>query len=90
MLKITEAKVLEQCQIFLAFSDGIEGTLDLSDLAGRGVFQKLRDPDFMDQLYIDRESGTIAWPGGLDLDPVVLYSKISHKPIEESLHRYYA
>jgi hypothetical protein len=90
MLKITEAKALEQCQVFLAFSDGMNGTLDLSDIAGRGVFKKLTDPNFMRLLYIDRETGTIAWPGGLDLDPVVLYSKISHRPIEESLKRYYA
>jgi hypothetical protein len=90
MLKITEAKPIASDQLYLSFSDGIEGTLDLNYLLERGVFQKLKDPEFLKQVYIDRESGTIAWPGGLDLDPVVLYSKISHRPIEESLSHYYA
>lgn len=90
MLKITEAKIVDAYQLFLAFSDGTSGTMDLANLAGRGVFQKLKDQRFLRSLYIDRESETVAWPGGLDLDPVVLYSKISGRPIEESLRRYYA
>jgi hypothetical protein len=53
----------------------MNGILDLSDLAGRGVFEKLTDPDFMRQLYIDRETGTIAWPGGLDLDRLCFIPK---------------
>ncbi len=90
MLRITEARAVDNKAIFLAFSDGMKGTLDLSDLLGRGVFRKLKEPGFLKKLYVDPESGTIAWPGGLDLDPVVLYSKISHRPIEESLRHYYA
>ena len=90
MLKITEAKAISHSELHLSFSDGIEGTLDLNYLIGRGVFAKLKDPTFMKQVFIDPESGTIAWPGGLDLDPVVLYSKISQRSIEESLNHYYA
>lgn len=90
MLRITEAKVETPYMLEVAFSDGVHGCMNLRELSERGVFRALRNETFQRKLYIDAESGTITWPGGLDLDPVVLYSRISGRSIEEALHRYYA
>ena len=38
MKKITEASAQKAFTLFLRFDDGTSGVVDLSDLAGRGVF----------------------------------------------------
>jgi len=34
MHRILEARTTEQCKLWLPFSDGVEGEVDLSDMAG--------------------------------------------------------
>lgn len=38
-----------------------------------GVLKQLEDPQFFEQVHVDKELGTITWPGELDLDPGNLY-----------------
>jgi len=33
----------------------------------------LADPEFFAQVRVDDELGTVAWPNGADLDPLVLH-----------------
>ncbi len=51
-----------------------------ADLAG--VFEPLRDLSRFREVRIHPEFGTVAWAGGADLDPDVLYSLVTGKPIE--------
>lgn len=37
------------------------------------VFEPLRDPQLFAQVEVDSESGTVRWPTGADLDPIVVY-----------------
>ena len=73
--RITKARALTPFLIELRFTDGFQGTVDLSPWirGARGVFAALQDPDFFSQVFVDHEAGTIAWPNGADLDPDVLY-----------------
>lgn len=82
MYKIKEVKPLENCRIFIRFSDGKEGTVDLSDMKGKGVFTAWSDKDVFYAVKIDEESGTVVWPGGIDLCPDVLYSEVAGKTFE--------
>lgn len=77
MHKIVEAAPVGNYKIKVRFSDNKEGIVDLSDLAGKGVFSAWKNPSVFNSLYIDKEAHTVAWPGGIDLCPDVLYSKIS-------------
>ena len=62
----------------LRFDDGAEGELDfLSSMAFEGVFEPLRDPTYFAQVRVDPEAGTIVWPNGADLDPLVLHSRVT-------------
>lgn len=61
----------------LTFDDGTQGQVDVSDLVSFvGVFEPLRDPSVFRQARVDADVGTVAWPNGADLDPLVLYAKI--------------
>ncbi len=73
--RITRVAVPAPFRVALGFTDGSQGTVDLTPwIAGkRGVFAALQDPDFFAQVRVDPEAGTIVWPNGADLDPDVLY-----------------
>ena len=65
----------------LCFEDDVEGVVDLASLSFRGVFAQLQDLAYFRQVRVDKELGTVVWPNGADLDPDVLYSQITGKPI---------
>ena len=70
----------------LTFDDGSEGELDLrSQIAFTGVFEGLRDETEFKKVRVNSEIGTIQWPNGADLDPIVLYAAVTGKPITEIL-----
>ncbi len=81
MCRVEEVKALPDYKLYLKFSDGVEGTADLSDLVGKGVFSAWRDKKFFDSVYVDAESHTVAWPGEIDLCPDRLYMEITGKDV---------
>ena len=67
----------EGFRVWVRFEDGTEGEADLSDLAGRGVFRRwTENPAEFREVSVDSESGTLIWPGGLDVAPDRLYSDV--------------
>ncbi|MGC9946360.1 MAG: DUF2442 domain-containing protein [Bryobacteraceae bacterium] len=83
MLKnIVAAKTLGDYRLHLRFEDGVEGVLDFaSHLSFRGVFDPLRDPAYFARVRVDPELGTLVWPNGADLDPDVLYARVTGTPV---------
>jgi len=63
--------------VWIRFEDGLEGELSLAHLVGRGVFAAWEDEAEFRKVVIDAESGTIAWPGGLDVAPDALYQRLA-------------
>lgn len=74
---VTEVETRGRYRIWLRFEDGLEGEVDVSELAGKGVFEAWIKPGFFERAYVDEESGTVAWPGGLDLAPDRLHSDLA-------------
>ena len=87
MKRIKEVKPLPSFRVWIRFHDGVEGVIDLSDLAGKGIFSKWNDKEYFNSVHIDSESHTITWPGGIDLCPDTLYAEITGKDIASFLKK---
>jgi len=82
MLKPIEVKPLKNYRLYIKFSDGVEGEVDLSEFAGKGVFSLWNDYSKFEQVHIG-SSGEIAWNENLDIDSDNIYMKITGKKVEE-------
>jgi hypothetical protein len=58
------------------FEDGIKGQIIFNPSRFRGVFKSLEDENTFNKVFVDRETGAIAWENGLDLAPDVMYDQI--------------
>jgi hypothetical protein len=69
----------------LEFSDGREGDVDFGDefVGAPGRLGRLADQAFFGKVYLDTESGTIAWPNEIEFDPIVLYCEATGTPIKK-------
>src|SRR5438105_1573921 len=81
MMKVIEVKPLSGYRIWLSYADGITGEVDLSHLAGRGVFKVWADRKVFEGVHIDH-SGAIAWSEDIDLCPDALYLRLTGKGID--------
>jgi hypothetical protein len=70
---VTSVEVLGHYRLRLGFSDDSTREVDLTGELHGPVFEPLGDPDFFGQVRVDPELGTITWPNGADLDPLVLH-----------------
>lgn len=60
-------------KIQVAFSDGVEGTVDFSEWLHGPVFEPLKDLAYFSRFFI--EGGTIAWPNGADVAPETVHER---------------
>jgi len=78
----TAVKALEDYRLWVQFSDGVEGIVDLAEFAGQGVFVLWNDYHEFQKVRIGSE-GEIAWAEQIDMCPDAIYLKISGKKPEE-------
>lgn len=83
--RVTHVRHIHNYVLELTFTDGVVAQLDFAPrVLGRGaVFQPLQDLEFFSQAHVDPEAGTLVWPNEVDLDPDVLYSQATGKPLPE-------
>jgi hypothetical protein len=82
MVRPIEVRPVGRYRIWLRYQDGTEGEIDLSHLAGRGVFAAWDDEAVFDQVRLGAH-GAIEWPGNLDLCPDALYLRLTGKRPED-------
>ena len=49
----------------------------MKHLVGKGFFRLWEDKGTFRAVAIDAESGTVVWPGGIDLAPDALYAQLT-------------
>ena len=73
---ITEARVVRHGVLALTFADGLQGEVVVLDRMRGPVFDQARTAEGFAEVRVDRETGTVVWPGGADLAPDTLYERI--------------
>lgn len=82
MNRPVSVKALPNYCIHIRFSDGTAGEVDLSDLAGKGVFEAWKNPGVFDAVHLG-SSRQIQWGEEIELDPDALYMRLTGKTPEE-------
>lgn len=81
---IVEVKLLGGYRLHIRFENGASGSIDVTSLVDlTGVFSPLKEQAYFDQVRVDPDLGTIVWPNGADLDPVVLYSTVTGEALPD-------
>jgi hypothetical protein len=76
------AEVRGKHRIYLEFKDGTHGEVNIRAITKfKGVFSPLEDDEYFRRVFIDPESGTIAWPNEADIDPLTLYAQVTKQPL---------
>lgn len=65
------------------FDDREVREVDLANQLDGRVFEPLRDPAEFARVSVDAETGTVPWPTGADLDPIVIYRGLLRRYVEE-------
>ncbi|MEQ6120538.1 DUF2442 domain-containing protein [Reichenbachiella sp. MALMAid0571] len=71
LIKVEQAKYLNDYKIQLTFSDGLSGVVDLQDEIWGEVFEPLKDVNYFKNFTKDR--WTIGWDCGADFAPEFLH-----------------
>jgi len=82
MARPLDVKALPNFRIRLTYDDGITGEVDLSDLAGLGVFKAWDDIAFFNSVRLG-SNGAIEWGTDLDICPDAMYLRLTGRsPVE--------
>ncbi|MHC4472820.1 MAG: DUF2442 domain-containing protein [Planctomycetota bacterium] len=68
MCEVARVEALPGFRLHVEYTDGLEGTVDISDWLWGPVFEPLKDPEFFAKVAVD-EYGAVCWPNGADLAP---------------------
>ena len=76
MIKPIKAEALSKYRIKVTFEDGVTGEADLSDSAGKGIFQFWDIDNNFEKVYINKETDGIAWNEELEICPETVYEQV--------------
>jgi len=81
--RVTEFAHLGGFRLHVCFSDGSEGDVDLKRHfeAAAGLLAELSNEQAFAKVSLDREFGVLAWPNGVEFDPLLLWSEATGKPL---------
>ncbi len=82
MLRPISVRALSNYRIEVRFSDGTEGSVDLSDLVGKGVFAAWKDEKFFAAVHVG-PARQIRWNDEIELCPDAVYLKLTGKTPED-------
>lgn len=84
MPNLVSVAALPNYCVQLTYDDGAAGQVDLSHLAGQGVFSAWLDSKSFGQVKLG-EFGELNWGNGIELCPDALYLQLTGKSSEEVL-----
>lgn len=87
--KIKSVAAVRNYLLHVVFTDNTKGDYDISHLAGKGFFKSWDADDNFYKVFINPESGTISWPGELDIDTINAYCAINNIEVDSYLRQTY-
>ena len=82
MVRPIEVEARPGYRIWLRYSDGAAGEVDLSDVAGHGVFKAWNEPGYFEKVHVAPHRA-IAWDYEVELCPDALYMELTGRSWEE-------
>lgn len=76
LVRILDARYVRDYVVWLRFSDGLAGEIDLSSELDGPVFEPLRDLATFRCVRLHPELHTIVWPNGADFAPEFLHERV--------------
>ena len=76
-MKISYVKYAGNHSIHIGFEDGVNGSVNLSDLVESGIFSVLKDVALFSKVYTTGYS--VAWSEELEIDAAALYAELTGK-----------
>lgn len=83
-LHVVDAKYCSGFRIWLRFSNGTEGEVDLESQLFGPMFEPLRDLVQFRTMRCDPDANTIVWDNGADLAPEFLHELVVAEQVEHS------
>ena len=77
MVRVIDARHVKDYVVWLRFSDGTEGEVDLREELHGEIFEPLRDRKLFRSVAVNPEWHTIAWPNGADFAPEFLHAAVA-------------
>ena len=81
MIEVTAAEYVDGHRIQIAFSNGKQGIVDLTDTLWGPMFEPLRDLRVFQKFEVSPVLHTIRWENDADLAPEYLYEKMVEQSI---------
>lgn len=76
--RVRSLEILSPWTLRVGFADETEQVIDFRPVLFGELFEPLRDLEVFDQVEIDPEVHTLAWPNGADFDPATLHAWPQH------------
>jgi hypothetical protein len=73
--RLLEARHVRDFVIWMRWSDGSQGEVNLAGELHGPMFVPLRDPCYFRSFILNPDMHTIVWPNGADLAPEFLYER---------------
>lgn len=75
MPRLVEARYVRDYVIWLRWSDGSQGEVDLAGELDGPVFEPLKDKSYFRSFILSPDMHTLVWPNGADLAPEFLHER---------------
>ena len=76
MVRLVEARYVRDYVLWLRFSDGLVGEVDLRDELDGPVFEPLRQTAMLQRVRLRPELHTIVWPTSADFVPEFRHERV--------------
>lgn len=82
LVDIKHVEVLGNQRLRLTYVDGLVGDVNFQVEHWHGVLAPLAEPEFFAKVFVNPQTGTLTWPGELDLAPEPLRESARENQIE--------